>query len=361
MKKKIRLAYCLVGLDGGVGNLIINYLDHMNIDDYDIRIIAHDCSSDLYRYEYEKRGIRVIEIRSKRQSVIANIHDLRNALKGCDIVHAHMTLTNLFPLFAAWSVGIPVRISQSHLAGKKNIKSQILSLGTKVMATDYWACGKAAGNYLYGRSHYYILNNAIQLSDYYYDEQVRKQERNRYKITEQTLVVGHVGRFTEQKNHIFLLQIFAEFQKIYQDSVLVLIGEGELLDEVKSVVEKLKMTDRVIFMGAISDVNRKLQMMDVFLLPSLFEGLPVSAIEAQASGLPCLMSDTITNEVMINDNVECLSLNDSALKWAKVLKKMAGQERVINQERLLAAGLDIRAEAVKLDRTYHQLLDKGEK
>lgn len=358
MMKKIRIAFCLVGLDGGVGNLLLNYLDHMDLSDYEIRIIAHDTSSELYRAAFEKRGAKIIPVRSKKQSVIGNFLDIRKGIEGCNIVHAHMTLTNMFPLAAAFSRGISVRISHSHLVEKKTIKSRLLSLGTRLFATEFWACGYEAGKFLYGAKPFFVLNNAIEMKEFLFDPNVRTEERKYLGVTSDELLIGHVGRFTRQKNHSFILQVFREVRKLNSNAKLLLIGEGELFEEIKHEASSMGVSDYIIYTGPIDDVSQKLMAIDLFMLPSLFEGLPVSVIEAEATGAPCVLSDNITKEVGINKNVQYLSLHISKEIWAREIIELSQEKRIVDQSKLIHCGFDISTEAEKLNLLYRKLVVK---
>ena len=354
--KKIRIAYCLVGLDGGVGNFILNYLDHFDLSDYEVRIVAHDCSSDIYREEYERRGFKVINVRSKRKSIIGNLVDLYRAIDGCNIVHAHMTLTNVFPLFIAWICGIKVRICHSHLAEKKTFKSRFLSFVSVIFATDLCACGVKAGEYMYGKKEFKVIPNGIDLEIFRYKKTVRDEERRKYKIDNNTFVIGNVGRFTYQKNQKFILDVFRKLQTIMSDSKLVLIGEGEDYDTIKKTSREYDIYNNVIFLEAINDVANKLNLFDLFILPSRFEGFPISLLEAQAVGLPCIISDSISEEVVINDNVIRASLDESTDEWVQRILEMKKMGKHRNNLKIIERGFEINDCAKKLDLYYRKLL-----
>lgn len=353
--EKIKIVYCLVGLDGGVGNLLFNYLDHMNSEKFDIKIVAQDVSSEFYKNEYERRGFEVIKVCSKRESLLKNLSQLRLTLRGADIVHAHMTLTNVFPLAVAWSLGIHNRISHGHLAGKVTFKTSILAFLTRCFSTEYWACGINAGRYLYPNQSYKVINNAIELGKYKYNESVRTHIREEYKVKKNDLVIGNVGRFTEQKNHKFLIDVFKEILQMNSDAYLMLVGEGNEKDKIIDYAREKGVYEKIVFTGVIGNVAEVLSAIDVFVLPSLFEGLPVSVIEAEASGLPCVISSKVTDEVMINDNVIALSLEDPIEIWAKKIIDISKQNRQVDQHKLDEAGYNIIREAHKLEEIYIEM------
>ena len=180
------------------------------------------------------------------------------------------------------------------------------------------ACSKEAGEWLFGNTQFIVLNNGIDVSKYVFNQNIREEYRKILGFSDE-LVLGHVGRFSNQKNHNFLIDIFYEIIKINKKSKLILIGTGELENEIKEKVESLSLKEKVIFLGARADVNKIMQAMDVFILPSLFEGLPVVGVEAQASGLPCIISDTVSKDVKITDSVLQISLSLPPEEWGKKL------------------------------------------
>ncbi len=351
--RKIKIAYCVSGLAGGVCNVIANYMKYMP-DDYIVDIITQNITSEKYREMYEKLGFNIILVPSKSESIFRNMHTLYELMKAqkYDIVHAHMTLTNCFPLFVASLCGIKIRVSHSHMAGKVTIKSELLSFLSRKMATDYFACGKEAGKYLYGNHEFKILNNAIELDKYYPNDEVRKCQRKKLGISEEITVIGHVGRFTYQKNHEKIIDIFEQYNKNNPNSVLLLVGGGEKYQEITKMVSERGLGEKVLFTGIINDVYNVIQAMDLFLLPSFYEGLCLAAVEIQACGIPCLFSDRVACETKINDNVDFFSLNDSDDVINKKLNKLLEMGRLINKTGFVQRGFDIQVEANKLDDFY---------
>ena len=296
--KKIKIAFIMSGLAGGVGSVILNYFDFMPSDDYEIHIVTQDIKSDKYIEMYESRGFKVIKIPSKKESVVNNISCLMKLMKKnkYDIVHSHMTLTNFFPLVVAKICGVKIRISHSHMAEKHTIKTYILAFLAKIVATDYFACGQDAGKFLFGHSEFTVLKNAIDLEKYTFNYDIRIKERKELGAADDTIIIGHVGRFAKQKNHDFIIDVFSKINSIEPNSILVLVGTGELMEKMRKKVIDLNLQDKVKFLGLIDDVYRKLQAFDLFLLPSLYEGLCIAAVEAQATGVSCLFSDNVARE-----------------------------------------------------------------
>ncbi|MCI8527868.1 MAG: glycosyltransferase family 1 protein [Lachnospiraceae bacterium] len=350
---KIKIALCVCSLDGGVGQIILNYFDNMPGEEYEISIITQDLVSELYKKKFEVRNFKIYKVPSKRESLYKNMKDMYDIMKSnkFNIVHAHMTLTNFFPLVVAKMCGIGIRISHSHLAQKHTISSRFMAMISRWVATDYFACGVEAGKYLFGKKKFVIMNNAININDYRFNLSIRMEEREKYGVESDERIVGHIGRFSKQKNHMFLLNVFTQMYQQNNKLKLLLVGDGELLIDVKKEVEKRNISNHVIFTGAISDVHRKIQMMDLFILPSLYEGLSIAAVEAQVNGLPCVLSNRVSIETKINSNVEFYPLEGSLELWIKACMNKIFEKRIESDE-IINTGFDIQEEADKLHKFY---------
>lgn len=362
--KKIRVLHCLSGLTGGTGKVVDNYFTNMNMEEYQVDIVAQGTAEQSVIEEYQKHGFNVIFIPSKAESMKKNIQCLYKLMKenNYDIVHAHMTLTNFFPLVVAKACGIKHRISHSHLAdnnerGIKRVVNEILKGLSGIVATHYFACGSDAAQYLFGRkaSKAKIINNAIDLELYKHNQEKRVKMREALNIAENEIVIGHVGRFTHQKNHDFIIEVFEKMYKESKNVKLVLVGNGERFEEVQAYVSNKEYKEHVLFLGQVDNVFDYLQAMDVFVLPSFLEGLCVAAIEAQANGIPCVFSDRVAKETRINSNVEFLSL-DSADQWRDACFRKALEHKLEENSQLVSRGFDIKHEAKKLDIFYKSLV-----
>lgn len=279
-------------------------------------------------------------------------------------VHMNSGPKNYFVLKYAKRYGIPVRIAHSHNTGyQTKSKAQIL-LGDlfkyplRHAANVYLACSDLAGRWMFGERMMQhglvtVLPNGIDLQKFRFAPQIREKVRAELGVTENQLVIGNVGRFTVQKNHTFLIDIFAEVKKRRPDAVLILAGVGELQEQIRQKVKQFSLNDSVRFLGFRTDVRELVQGMDVFLMPSLYEGFPVTAVEAQASGLPCVFSDTITREAKILDQVAYIPLEASASDWAQKTVAMAHTvQRETSCSALRAKGYDIRDMAARLAAIY---------
>lgn len=365
--KPIRVAQ-IIGkwLGGGVESVVMNYYRHIDRSKIQFDFICDEDSTNIPYEEIEKLGGKVILI-PPYQKVFKYHKELKKILKegNYKIVHSHINTLSVFSLFAAKCAGVPVRIAHSHSTTnkqekKKNLVKQVLRPFSKVFATDYMCCSELAGRWLFGNKEYdngnvYLLNNAIDLDKFKYDEKLRKEKRKELNIKEDTLVIGHVGRFVEQKNHRFLIDIFNEVHKQKENSILLLAGQGPLMEEMKEKVKILGIEDSVKFLGQRNDINELYQAFDVFCLPSLYEGLPVVGVEAQATGLLCIFSDDMTKETKVLDTTEFLSLKKNAEEWCdSLLKKNNNFKRMNRKEEIYNNGFDIVNEIHKLENYYNK-------
>lgn len=279
MKKKeepIRIAQ-IVGkwLGGGVEAVVMNYYRHLDHSKVQFDFICDDDSTNIPYDEIEKLGGKVILI-PPYQKVFKYQKELCRVLREgkYKIVHSHINTLSVFPLYAAKKVGVPVRIAHSHSTTnkkerKKNLLKQVLRPFSKKYATNYMCCSELAGRWLFGDKAYdegkvYLLNNAIDLDKFKYDKKIRDKKRKELGIKEDTIVIGHIGRFVAQKNHTFLIDIFNQFHKKEKNSILLLAGQGPLQEEIKNKVRELGLDDSVGFLGQRNDANELYQAFDVF-------------------------------------------------------------------------------------------------
>lgn len=336
MEQPIRVAQVLNRMDsGGVEAVVMNYYRH--IDRKQVQFDFYFAKDSVFpqREELEKMGAGIYPIPSYTK-VFSYHRVLHHAFKrgNYQIVHAHLSTMSVFPLFAAWRAGIPVRICHNHSTahwgeGKKTLLKYLLRPFAKVFATDYFACGEKAGRWMYGnrcfeRGHVHVMPNAIDTKKFAYDEEAKRCLRAELGIPQDAFVLGHVGRFMYQKNHAFLLRVFQRLLSSRQDAWLLLIGEGERMKLIRSEVEKMGIEGKVRFTGTRSDVAKLYSAMDVFCLPSFYEGLPVVALEAQANGLPCLFSDRMTKEVVLTPGARQLSIENPE-PWVKAVQEAQRQ------------------------------------
>lgn len=352
---------------GGVEAVVMNYYRHIDKSKIQFDFICDEDSTNIPYEEIEKLGGKVILI-PPYQKLFKYHKELKRILKegNYKIVHSHINTLSVFSLFAAKCAKVPVRIAHSHSTTnkkekKKNLMKQVLKPFSKLFATDYMCCSELAGRWLFGDKLYdekkiYLLNNAIDLHKFEYNEKIREEVRKELNIDEETFVMGHIGRFVTVKNHEFLLDVFHEIYKENKNSILVLAGQGPLKEKIEQKAKEMNLDKAVQFLGQRSDANRLYQAMDVFVLPSLYEGLPVVGVEAQAAGLLYVLSDDMTKETKVLETTTFLSLNEGAKKWADTIDNATKQfERKNMLNEMAQKGFDIQKEVKKLEEIYRKL------
>jgi len=361
--KPIRIAQVMgKWVGGGVEAVVMNY--YRNIDKKKIQFdfIFDDDSNDIPYDEIEKLGGKVILI-PPYQKVFKYHKELKRVLMSGNykIVHSHINTLSVFSLYAAKKAGVPVRIAHSHSTTnkkewKKNLLKLVLRPLSKKYATHYFACTEHAAKWMFGDNEdTYILNNAIDLNKFKYSNKIREEKRKELKLKDNAFVIGHIGRFVKQKNHEFIIDVFNEIHKENKNAVLLLVGKGPLMDEIKEKVKELKLTKNVKFLGQRSDVNELYQAFDLFLFPSLYEGLGMVAIEAQTSGLQCIASTEVPSIAKVTDNLEFLELDDTIEMWKNVILDKQNKKRKSYVTEVKKAGYDIKTEVKKLEEKYIEL------
>lgn len=366
MKKQPIVVAQIMGkwVGGGVEAVIMNYYRNIDRTKIQFDFICDSDSTNIPYDEIKKLGGKVI-ICPPYQKVLKYEKFLIDLFKknNYKIVHSNINALSVFPLRAAKKAGVPIRIAHSHSTTnkkewKKNLMKQALRPFSKKYATDYFACSELAGRWLFGdrtfeQEKVTIINNAIDLDKFKYSKKIGKEKRKELGIKDDTLVIGHIGRFVAQKNHTFLIDIFNELHKKKKNSILLLIGQGPLMDAIKEKVEMLGISDSVKFLGQRGDVDELYQVFDVFCLPSLYEGLPVVGVEAQATGNLCILSDDMTKETKVLDTTEFLSLKQSAQEWADtILILLKTYKKHNTKDEISKYGFNIENEAKKLEKIY---------
>ena len=350
---------------GGMESCIMNYYRHVDKNKIHFDFLCN-WESMVCEKEVKANGSKVYTIPQKSR----NYKAYKRAMNTFFSEHADeydvfwyntCTLTNIDYLIYAKRYGIKKRIIHAHNSGNETSMIRgILHYVNKIRlgryATDFWSCSMAAAVYFFIKKQihsqkYRLINNAISTYNYKYDILIRNEVRKNLGL-EDKYVIGHVGRFQFQKNHEFLIDIFYEYLKLDSRAVLMLVGQGEEEDAIRQKVINLGIEKSVLFMGVRTDVNRLLQAMDVFLLPSRFEGLPLVLIEAQTSGLRCLTTkNKVPYEVNVTGNVEFEELKENSIEWAHHIECMEKQpyDRKSCLDLITDAGYDILKEAEKME------------
>ena len=368
-KQPIRILHILHSMNrGGAETMIMNY--YRNIDREQVQfdfLLTVQGKSD-YEEEILSMGGRIYHITPLTLTSMGGyLKDIQRFLKEhreYRIVHSHTSSKSVFPLRIAKKMGIPVRISHSHnlfignTGSPKEMLRRLLRKPLHKVSNFNFACSKEAAVWLYGEDFWkqqkvQILKNAIDVKKFSYQEEIRKEYRQKFGL-ENKFVIGHVGRFDQQKNHTYLLEIFSKVLEQQENARLVLVGEGKLCPEIKEKAKRLNIQEKIIYTGLREDVPELMQMMDTFVFPSLFEGLGIVLIEAQTAGLPCFASkNVIPKEAAVTDLVKFISLEESAKSWAdKILQVENQQERKSRVSMVQDAGYDICVEAKKLEEFY---------
>ncbi len=279
------------------------------------------------------------------------------------IIHVHAYSIGYFVLKVAHKHGIPVRIAHSHnnetMHDIKWIPKLMMQRLYTIHANDLFACSKEAGNYLFHSKRFHVLNNAIKTEIFIADMDVRREMREELCLGD-CFTVGHVGRFHSQKNHTLLIRAFAECKKRIPDAKLILVGSGELENDIRRQIDELGLTKDVLFLGNRSDMNRIYQAMDVFALPSLFEGLGIVAIEAQASGIPCVVSAQVSRNADVSPLVKYMHDGADAEEWAEAIIGQKEHEfaHTNTQQYIIDAGFDVSSTAKKMQNYYLRKMKK---
>lgn len=350
---------------GGAETMVMNYYRNIDRSKVQYDFMVHRQERGAYDDEIEALGGRIYRMSPVRPwTAGAYREEVRKFYQEhpeYKIIHSHMSELGYYDFIEAKKAGVLVRICHAHNRPHgMDLKSPIRWYYKKRMlpyTTDMFMCGEESGEWLYGKKNkdkFIQMNNAIDAEQYSFNPTKRKIMREKLRLREGQLAFVHVGRFDPQKNHTFLIDIFAEVQKNRPDARLFLIGDdsssgGAMIHE---KVQKFGLKEKVVFLGVRNNVSDLLQAMDVFIFPSLFEGLSVASVEAQASGLPILISDKIPLECKKTDLVEVVSLADSPEFWAEKVIESSRIKRRNTISEIKAAGFDIKANANWLEEFY---------
>lgn len=349
---------------GGKKNLIMEYYRHIDRSKIQFDFICDSDSRAIPREEIESLGGRVYEI-TPYQSIFKNMSDMKRIFKEnrYPVVHAYNSTMNLFPMFAAWQAGIPVRISESlsmaHEGDWKTVLKKMLKPMSTLFATHYMACGEDCGRWQFGDRLYdagkvAVFKTVINTQFNGFNPEIREKTRKQYGWKDK-IVIGHIGRFTVQKNSVHMIEIFAAIAKKEPRAVLCIIGDGELKKEMMARIHELGIEKQVEYLGSREDIQQFYNAMDAFLLPSLYEGLPVVGLEAQSCGLPMFFSTEVTREASACELGHFIPLEASEEEWAEEILAAVSRNMPVRRSRaqdVLAEGFDSESEALRLQEYY---------
>lgn len=347
---------------GGIENMLMNLYRRIDRTKVQFDFLMHTSEKCIFDDEILKLGGNIYRISPIKYTKLSrHLQELDTFFKEhpYKIVHIHRSVLSYFIAKQAKKNNVPVRIAHSHEA-HHSIWSHKISRVPIILAlrqvvskplTHRFACGIDAGKWLYGKKDFTVINNAIDVLKFIYNENIAKDVRDELGIKDK-IIIGHVGNFTYPKNYPFILKVFKKLVNKGTNAKLLLVGNNKNNSEVKKQIIEMGLQDKVIFTGVRSDVYRMYQAMDVFLFPSHNEGLPVTLVEAQAAGLKTFASDSITDEVAMTNDITYLSLNLSAEFWADKIIEAMPYERKNNYEAIKAKGYDIEDSALKLQEFY---------
>lgn len=364
MVKPLRVLQVFSGMSRhGAESMIMNIYRNIDRSKVQFDFVVHTNKDKAYDQEIKSLGGKIFRVPrytgKNHFKYVRSWEKIFSSYPEYKIVHGHVRSTALIYLRIAKKYGLTTIVhshSTSNGAGLNSIVKNIFQLPLKNKVDYLFAASIESGIWLYGeqvinKENFYVINNAIETKKYLFDDSIRNRKRRELGINNE-IVLGHVGRLVEVKNHSFLLKVFKEYNRLNENSLLLLVGDGELGDELKKRVEDYQLVDKVKFLGSRSDVNELLQVMDVFIFPSLFEGLPVTLVEAQAAGLPIIVSDNITEEIKLTGLLTFKNINESPLVWAKEIDKLYQKPRENMYEKIRASGYDISKTTKDLERFY---------
>lgn len=366
----IKILHIVSSLNGGgVEAMLLNYYDRMNHDEVKFDFITHGSEIGILEGKFTDLHSKIYHVTPKHTSLLKNLKETYNIIKkgNYDIVHCHQGPKGIFALIFAKIIRVKIRIIHNHIAFVpetkiERTKRKIICWITKALATHHFACGSDASEWAYGKNALNegkarVINNAIDTSRFVFDSKIRESIRKELCVGNKS-VIGCVARFSHQKNHKFLIDIFAQVRKMNPDTVLWLIGEGPLINDIKEHVNQLGLTDTVLFLGARNDVEMLFQGMDLFLLPTKFEGLGIVYIEAQAAGLKTIASKyVVPRETKVTDLISYVDLDAPIEHWVnKVLEGLTYYERKNTSKEIMVHGYEINKESQKLKNIYLQLV-----
>lgn len=374
MANPIRVLHIVpsLAMDAGVTSVVYNLTRFSDSDRVHYDFLHHDMNDGVPRHErclddeFESWGCKIYRVNYASLDILRFIGEVKNIYRSIgstyDIVHCHMPNSAFCTLREAKEVGVDVRILHSHLNTSSDRLSHrvrnapLIAVG-RHYANDRVACSEEAGKYLFKSEPFTVIRNGIDLSKYAYSQVARDELRSEFGIPDDARVIGCVGRLSKQKNFSFALHVFNGLSQLDPSFRMVIVGGGEEEENLKKIAVELQISDKVVFAGIRTDIERFYSLFDCLFMPSLYEGLPVTAVEAQAAGLPCLFSADVPNETDIIKTGVFLSLNQPISKWVSKLNIQSRHNRIDNAVHVLsAAGYSARLNAELMMRHYEELL-----
>lgn len=341
MEQKIKiLTINTAGLNrNGITTVMYDYYSRFDNKRFDIHTVADETNNSQVRQSFHEANIVVHILPARKHNTAKYFFALISLIRKykIDIIHVHgNSATVSIELLAAAIAGCKIRIAHSHnsTCDAKKADHLLRPLFYRVY-THAFACGQLAGEWLFGIRDFKIIKNGRDVNQYAFNEKIREETRKQLGLTDDTMAIGHIGNFNEQKNHTYLIKIFESLQHKKPDSKLFLAGYGHCESNIRSLVKELNLEDKIVFLGVINNVPDILQAMDVMVLPSLYEGLPLVVVEWQIAALPCVISDTVTDECVYTDLVRFESLQNPYEMWAEKIVESVDDNRKNNVDGII--------------------------
>lgn len=360
-----RIRVLHVGLDthlGGIETYLLKIASNIDRNRFQFDFLAYDNEKPCFHDELESLGCGFRYVRSRRRSWFGNARDIRDLLakERYDIIHCHLnSLTYITPALEGLKAGTKVIIHSRNAGWARGSSSWLLGFLNRYRIP--WnkvtraAVSDVAGQWMFGKNRdFIVLNNGVDTSLFRYSEAARQATRETLGIKSGTEVIVNTGAFRAQKNHSFLLDVFDSYHREHENSILLLVGGGELESEIRDKAGRLGLTGSVVFAGVSKDVAGILSASDKFLFPSLYEGFPNALLEAEASGLPCVVSDTITSQACL-DNCVRLSPDAPVGEWVHALETVSAAGRAACAGKVDEAGFGLKEEISRLENLYSSL------
>lgn len=343
---------------GGLATVMMNYWRALDKSELSFDFASTNKIDELLLEEISKEGCHYYQL-PPRKHVFSYYRALKELCQGYDVVHVHAnSATSVIELMAAKTAGVHKRIHHNHNSHTAHpLLNKIIHPLFIRTVTDAVSCSDEAGKWLFGKDNYAILPNAINVDNFKYDPDVRQMIRNEFGIAEEEYVIGHIGKFVDAKNHEFLIKVFTKYHSTHPKSKLLLVGDGVWRPKIEAWVSESGCSESIILAGLRSDIPALAQAFDVFVFPSIYEGLPLSVLEAQSSGLPCFISTNVSSAVKVGCDVFMKDLSDGVESWAQSIDsfdKTISREVRCRQNYILLtdAHFNIKKEAERLRAIY---------
>lgn len=359
--KKIKILNIIRSMNmGGAQVLIMNILRNIDKEKFQLDFLLNE--EGVFDDEIRKLGGKIYYMPYLTEigqlKYMKKLIDFFKNHKEYKIVHSHMNQVSGIILEAAYDADVPIRIAHSHTMGNKNnliakVYKKYLQGKIDKYATHLIACSNETANWMFKKraQETLIVNNGIDLEKFSFSEEKRKFMRKELKLEDSTIVIGNVGRFSKVKNHEFMINLFKDFKKNH-NAKLLLIGEGELKEKIIDIARNENILDDIIFRVEKKHIENFYNAMDIYICPSLYEGIPLTLIEAQTNGVPIIASDTIDSRVKIASNFAFERLSSKSNIWIAKMQKLLSNGRQNNVEDVKTAGYSIKDQTIKLENFY---------